>query len=256
MADDKHRRWSLGAAAALLLVLGTGPAGSARASATELPAPTLSSEEVELGDTITISGTGCTDPDTSTAEGVEMWVVQFNEDGRPSATNPQAIPVAADGSYTGPFTIGQPIPSGTLRLLLRCVSASGADIASTAVAIRSTAPSLPDLVVVPGTTATMLAPCSTGAGYGISLRGAPPAVEWLEATDGPTVAGQPTKVDVPAALPTGTYDGRIACRSDVVGAYFTLRVIVTDPAPAPTPAPAPAPAPPAVPQAGSSDYTG
>jgi hypothetical protein len=219
-----------------------------------LPPPTLSSTDLHVGDVVTVSGTGCLDPETGSGEGLTATVFRWRMGHGEVPTNPADLPVAADGSYAGEWTIDQDLPNGGGRAAVRCVGGSLDEFAlrSEDLAVTGTAPSLPDIVGAPGAVVPMAYPCPNddGTWFGVSILtdlSREVTIEFLEDSDGsagPTLHGR-----IPADLAPGTYAASGACRSDGgTFADFNLRVIATSPGETP--------APPAVSQPGSADFTG
>ncbi|HEX2577407.1 MAG TPA: hypothetical protein VHK88_13715, partial [Aquihabitans sp.] len=120
---------------------------------TELPPVQLSSTTFREGDVITMSGTGCIDPDTGTGDGLVVVLRRPVDMGR-GGTAPRlptiTAQVATDGTFSGSGTIAQPLmPDGVQQALVTCEhpnpsGAEGRAISSRMVEVTIVAPALPD----------------------------------------------------------------------------------------------------------------
>ena len=240
-------------------VLAVAPAGHARPAEMTVPPPTLSSTDLHVGDVVTVSGTGCIDPETQSGEGLDAMVFRWRQGRGDVPTNEVHLPVAADGSYGGAWTIDQDLPSGTGRVAVMCSGGSilPYDLTSESLIVRSTAPSIPDIVGAAGEVVAIPYACpESGYGFQIDIEAEVDGVATeIEYEEGGFIGsvGQVMHGRIPAVLAPGTYDATVACQSEGGSyAHFSTRVVVTA-AEAPSP---PATAPPALPQPGTAAYTG
>lgn len=279
------------AALAGFLLAGGVSAASAAPSAQgvdELPPVTISSTTLRAGETVSISGTGCVDPDIDSGEGLVVHLIRPGDFGRGGTAllSPMlTVDVQADGTFEGSTVVEQPLfPDGPQTGLLDCRAAGDYDATEPAIKSRPIdlvieAPSLPDLTVAAGSTIDYELPCSIpDGGYGaftiaatadgqqdffLSVRGAAPPAAAAQ-------KGEQVQLEVPSEASPGTYEATASCFVSQAGtsAYFTgFTVTVTGPdAPSPeanpdgadTPTPDPSPTAPdaATPVAGAPNFTG
>jgi hypothetical protein len=109
-----HLRRSAGAA----LTLGTAAAalllGAPAASAADLPALTVSATTIAPGSSVTISGTGCINPDS---EGGAAWIVIGGDAGLEIGDGELALP---DGTWSLKTSIGPGSTLGTHQIKVTC----------------------------------------------------------------------------------------------------------------------------------------
>lgn len=252
----RWRRWCGGAAVAAAAVLVVAPAGQARPTEMTLPQPTLSSTDLHLGDVVTVSGTGCLDPETQSGDGLDAMVFRWRQGRTEEPTNEVHLPVAADGSYSGGWTIDQDLQNGTGRVAVMCTGGSllPYDLYSEELIVTTTAPSIPDIVGAAGEVVGIPYACpEDGYGFDITLEagafGIASVIEFPEVGS----VGRIMQGRIPEQLAPGTYPATAACRSEGGSyAHFSVQVVVTAPVSSDPPATAPA----AEPQPGSAAYTG
>lgn len=234
-----HRRTKrvakFGICLAVAGLVGTGGPSGAQVADT-LPPVTLSSTTFHLGDTVTFSGTGCVDPDTGSGAGATAALV------RPSAPNGRGAvvvivaraDVAADGSFSGSGTVGQPFDlDGPQVATVVCNVANGPTLYRS-VPVEVVAPTLPDLAVVAGTTFSYVLPCTTGGGSGLFQfaiaspgSGPPNFAATNNVGPGTNEVGDIVEVPVPADLVPGTYLAQAVCYGPGTGLQAAFRVNLT-----------------------------
>lgn len=229
------RAAKLGIYLAVLGLIGTSGTSGAQVADT-LPPVTLSTTTFHLGDTVTFSGTGCVDPDTGSSTGATAALV------RPSAPNGRGAvvvvvaraDVAADGSFSGSGTVGQPFDlDGPQMATVVCNVAKGPTLYRS-VPVEVVAPTLPDLTVVAGTTFSYVLPCTTGGGSGsfqfaIASPGSGPPTFAATNNVGPDTneVGDIVQVPVPTDLAPGTYLAQAVCFGPGTGLQAAFRVSLT-----------------------------
>jgi hypothetical protein len=255
------------------------PVGVAPAqSASELPPVELSSTTFREGDVITMSGTGCSDPDTGSGEGLVVVMrrpVDQGRGGTSAVLSTVEAPVAADGTFSGSGTIEQPLfPDGVQEAVVTCErphpdEGRGDVFSGRFVEVTIVAPALPDLQVQAGTSFDLVLPCTIDGGeYGrFTIALEVPGQEDIYLVvpgsfpyETSPQEGDTVSIEVPAGAPAGTYEATAACTVSQAGtsayyAGFTVTVLAADQAPAPPPTSAPTPGP-ATPVAGEARYTG
>ena len=161
-----------------------------------------------------------------------------------------------DGSYAGTWTITQPLPPGPSDVEVWCTdpeSGGDGDIGTARTTATGTPPALPGLTGEAGAVVPITYPCSgDGAGVSVRIRTLFTQMPYLEPIDGHLgTVGETMHIELPADLAPGPYDLAVGCISDNgTFEHYTSTLVVTAPGGA-----APA-AVPAVPQSGSSAYTG
>lgn len=273
-------RWrSVAAAALTLTVMGGITAADATPRAqgsTELPPVTISSTTLRAGETISISGTGCIDPDSGTGEGLEVVLYVPIDAGRGGTGYRPTVRAAAnaDGTFDGAGIVDQPFfPTGTQTGYFVCHEEGGdatsPDFANREVQLTMEAPSLPDLTVAAGSTVGYELPCSIEGGeygqfaiFGVAegLTDISLVVPGSYPYDTSPQEGDQVQLQIPADASPGVYDATASCTVSESGtsAYFTgFTLTVTGETPAATPPTSPAaPATPATPAASTPAYTG
>lgn len=241
--------------------------------APELPPVTISSTTVRADETLTFSGSGCVDPETSTGDGLEVVLYIPADAGRGGTTYRPTVRAAAntDGTFEGSGVVDQPFfPDGVQTGFFSCQDVSEDPFPPVAaqrpVELVIEAPSLPDLTVLAGSTVDYELPCSIGGGeYGaFTISGSAVGAESIYLTvpgsfpyETSPQQGDQVELEVPADAVPGVFDAIASCSVSQAGtsayfAGFTLTVMaVEQPAPPATP-----PAEPAQPTAAAPAYTG
>ena len=248
---------------------------------TELPPVTISTTTLRVGETVSISGTGCVDPESGTGDGLEVVLYVPRDEGRGGGGVRPAVRADADtdGSFAGSGVIEQPsFPDGAQTGFFICQEKSqdgfSSIVAQREVQLIVEAPSLPDLVVTAGATADYVLPCSiVGGEYGFfSIAGSAAGLDDVYLNvggsfpeDSSPQEGDQVQLKVPADATPGVYAATATCGVTESGtsayfAGFTLTVTAgpsttttTTSTPVSPPAPAPAPA---TPVASAPNFTG
>ena len=278
--------------AVLGLVGSSALAGAAPAAQApgELPPVTISSATLHEGDTITIAGTGCVDPDTGSGSGLEVALVRpadFGRGGTQVRLPTVTVPVEDDGSFAGSGVVEQPLfPVGAQTGLLNCqersseANGSPPVFLSRPVDLQIVAPSLPSLTVQAGSTIDYTLPCTIAGGeygffsFSLSAPGLADVGFAVNGTFPPETSpqqGDQVTLAVPADAQPGTYDATATCSVSEGGtqAYFAGFSVTVTPATGagggggvattstpPAATAEPAGAVPAAPVAGTPAYTG
>ena len=203
-----RRRWIVGAAVSALVVNMTSAGAAERTQVAELPPPTLSSTDLHVGDVVTITGTGCIDPDTGSGEGLVATAHRTVQGRGPTPVNLQNLPVLPDGSYAGTWTITQPLPPGPSDVEVWCTdpeSGGDGDIGTARTTATGTPPALPGLTGEAGAVVPITYPCSgDGAGVSVRIRTLFTQMPYLEPIDGHLgTVGETMHIELPADLAPG-----------------------------------------------------
>lgn len=239
-AKDRGRRKRAARAARFALGLalvgwfGSIAAPAARAADT-LPPVSLSSTTFHVGDTITLSGTGCVDPTTGSGTGADVSLL------RPSAPNGRGnvfivdvrADVAADGSFSGSGTVVQPVDfDGPQVARVVCLTPGGT--LTRDVPIEVVAPRLPDLTVTAGSTIDFQLTCTTGRQGRLQFDigpGQSSGPRYFSTTDPPgpglNQQGDIVHIAVPADLAPGTYLAQVVCYGPGTGLQNAFRLSLT-----------------------------
>ncbi len=243
MNGTRNRRIASAVAVAWAgVAIGLGGTGTveAQAAADTLPPVTLSSTTFRLGDTITLSGTGCLDPDSGSGAGGQVRLFRPSTGGRSSdpGTVDVTITPNVDGTFSGSGTVSQPLDRpGPQTAQVVCSFPSGRGLVRE-VAIEVVTPTIPPITVQAGTTANYTLPCTIEGGdygrLGIDLgSGAddgPSLVVWsLFGQESSFERGDVVPLKVPDTIRPGTYRARVSCFITEVGvqAGFVQTVTVT-----------------------------
>lgn len=239
----------------------------------ELPPVTISSTTLRAGETVTISGTGCVDPDTGSGEGLEVALLVPVDMGRGGVSPIRPVvraPAEADGTFEGSGVMEQPLfPNGAQTGIFSCQEQSEDGfppvVAQREVELTIEAPSLPDLTVAAGSTFDYTLPCTiTGGDYGRFSIVPDGQEEFAFFASGSfpyetsPQEGDTVSLEVSPDLVPGTYDATASCSISQSGpsAYFSGFTVTVTGADTPTPDPTPTAPEAATPVAGAPDFTG
>lgn len=273
----RARTISATAVVALTAALAAQPVSGALPGAPppQLSPITLSSTTFNDGDVITMSETGCVDPDTGSGEGLVVVLRRRTDAGRGGYPYQPTVtaPVRPDGSFTGSDTVTQPLSlPGIQRVPVTCEQPAsqpgppdGKVFASRTVDIEVVAPPLPDLTIHAGYSFNYVLPCDVpDSTYGSFTISANPsdqpdfALSVQGTATNPPRQGETVTLSVPADAPAGEHPAVAYCgiADGGTSAYYAgFTVTVTDNEPGPV-APAPAGANPAEPIRANASYTG
>jgi hypothetical protein len=253
--------------------------GTADPAASNSLAFSISPTTLHLGDHPTVSGTGCLDPATHSGSGLWAGIFRITGASRGGPTYGDIVqfPVAADGSFSGTYTVAQPLEDIAAQVTLKCSAVHGGDprywfpVVSTAnTTVQLVAPPLPDMRANAGGLLSFTLPCNVNGQYEtfsmeLSAPGHPKVSLDLSQTTR-AQAGVPVSIPVPADTPPAVYAATAACVASESSQYagfghFTVTIEPAAPAQPTTSVPLtdnepPAPAPAAAPVAGQPAFTG
>jgi len=246
----------------------------------DLPPVTLSTTSFHDGDSVTMSGRGCVDPDTTTGAGLVVVLRRVADFGRGGtyAWNPTVeAKVDADGTFRGTGTIDQPMfPDGLSTAGISCErpnpdpSRSPTVLSTRQVQVVIVAPPLADLSVGAGTTFDYVLPCTIeGAAYGsfyfqLTAPGKADVGFGVQGTYPQSTSprkGEHVKITVPVDAAPGHYAATAACVVSEAGtsayfAHFTVTITAPQEMSPTTPTTTAGSAPGATPVTGSVAFTG
>jgi hypothetical protein len=220
-----------------IVLCGTGGAQAQVASHT-LPPVTLSSSTFHLGDTITVSGTGCLDSASGSGAGGQVRLIRRTTGGRGGSGSTVDVTITpnTDGSFSGSGTVSQPLDViGPQNAGVVCSFPNAPDLFRE-VPIEVVAPTLPALTVQAGATTHYTLPCTIeGGDYGrlsIDLGGGAGDGPYLSVSsrygqDASFEQGKVVPLDVPATIPPGDYRALVTCSISEIGVQASFVQTVT-----------------------------
>lgn len=185
-----------------------------------LPTAQLSSTDLHVGDEVTLTGSGCVDPDTGSGAGLYVYAYQIDPDHRIGTflgSFQPTVAVADDGWFSLTATIGQPLATGHQQVVAACITAEQAQrvneehlgggpslVPFAPIDVTTTAPPMQGLQVADGV-ATFNDPCTDTVvtndreGVIFAADGTPRVLPYLDG------AGSRIRYEIPSDLAPGSY---------------------------------------------------